>query len=383
MPNKKLAYPHDTVPIYQLINDTIEPSIQYIKKILNISDVYICHMEMNSLFPEYDDFIHNECKCTLHGTSETNNPLILTWNKYDRFVIGIKECTAPSGIKFCILVTRDGNSNLQNVLLVVDRKMMIRLSLEIHHYDKNVQNKDIVAPILDKKLFKDLMDNSLEFLRLIKRNAHLKIKAKRGLILTGKPGNGKTMFIRYLAEVAKKHGFSIAQYTAAHLQQAFSHNSLPNLFYGANLIFFDDIDIGCFNRSVDGRLTCAILSAMDGIIAGKNINVVRIFTTNEPIKNMDPAFCRPGRIDKIFHFELPTHELRREFINTWSKKEILDKIDVENLVDKSEGLSFAQIDEIRNDILLQQLRTGKIDVAAAIDGLYDISSENTNKIGFN
>ena len=54
---------------------------------------------------------------------------------------------------------------------------------------------------------------------------------------------------------------------------------------------------------------------MDGI--RREENVVRIFTTNEPVGEIDPAFTRPGRIDVRITIGLPTPDLRRTLVKRW------------------------------------------------------------------
>jgi cell division protease FtsH len=94
------------------------------------------------------------------------------------------------------------------------------------------------------------------------------------------------------------------------------------------------------------------LSALDGIEV--NEGVVYVFTTNCPLELIDPAFKRPGRIDLVLHFQIPDTSLRRALLDRWNA-DILKGIDTEIAVKETAGLSFAEIEEIKNQLILRYL----------------------------
>ena len=105
------------------------------------------------------------------------------------------------------------------------------------------------------------------------------------------------------------------------------------------IIFFDDMDIALRDRNTVKETDdqAVFLSALDGIDV--NEGVVYVFTTNCPLELIDPAFKRPGRIDLVLHFELPTATLRRELIDRWHA-EVRGGIDIDAAVDRDERLQF-------------------------------------------
>ena len=64
----------------------------------------------------------------------------------------------------------------------------------------------------------------------------------------------------------------------------------------------------------NGKMACSLLTAMDGMSEGGHL--VRIFTTNESVEELDPAFTRPGRIDRCITLDKPDQDLRRQLIQT-------------------------------------------------------------------
>lgn len=68
--------------------------------------------------------------------------------------------------------------------------------------------------------------------------------------------------------------------------------------------------------------------------------------TNNPEK-LDPALIRPGRFDEKVYFGLPGDEQRYEFIQKFLASKY-DDIDVEAIVDLTDGLSYAELNGFTN-----------------------------------
>jgi cell division protease FtsH len=126
------------------------------------------------------------------------------------------------------------------------------------------------------------------------------------------------------------------------------------------VIFFDDMDIALRDRDTVKETDdqSVFLTALDGVSG--NEAVVYVFTTNCDIKLIDPAFRRPGRIDLTLHFAKPTADLRRRMVERWDA-EIRAAIPIELMIEDSDGFSFAELDELRNLLIVDYLETGRWD----------------------
>ena len=125
--------------------------------------------------------------------------------------------------------------------------------------------------------------------------------------------------------------------------------------FNNKLVFVDDIDYTLFNRKHTNSLASTLLSQLDSSVTTKGL-AVRIFTTNEEIKDeIEDAFLRPGRIDRIFTFDPPTRELRWELVETWHQ-DILSytRKFKQMLLDRSENFSFAETQDICTNLIIQQ-----------------------------
>jgi DNA replication protein DnaC len=191
--------------------------------------------------------------------------------------------------------------------------------------------KDIKVPILHDGIMERVLNQTVRFLNKRKQMKDYGSSIRRGIVLTGKPGNGKTMICSYIKDLCRKKGISFSVVNSGDIDRAYSNGvkELDELFHKTKLIIFDDIDISYLNRN-DGsggnsKIACAILSAMDGI--QKKHDVVRIFTTNEDIKDLDAAFVRPQRIDDVIKIMPPDKEMKTNLIRNKWPKDILTYIE--------------------------------------------------------
>ena len=60
-----------------------------------------------------------------------------------------------------------------------------------------------------------------------------------------------------------------------------------------------------------------LLTELDGLDERRDVYVIA--ATNRP-DMIDPAMCRPGRLDKLLYVDLPTAEERVEIITTLTRK---------------------------------------------------------------
>jgi hypothetical protein len=168
---------------------------------------------------------------------------------------------------------------------------------------------------------------------------------RRGFLLYGPPGNGKTSTVRVMACHPLVSAFSID----------FSSEDLPNyalaeLFESAEdnapaVVILEDLDrmFGADRRHNRARVTVPhLLACLDGL--AKQNGIVVVATANDP-SGLDPAILkRPGRFDRLVEFALPSMHGRCDYIaklTGWG----IDEPAVSNAAREADRLSFAQIRE--------------------------------------
>jgi hypothetical protein len=185
-------------------------------------------------------------------------------------------------------------------------------------------------------------------------------RAKRGVLLTGSPGNGKTMACRWIWEACRERRWEYRLITPDNYRQARSHDSIEDLFTveRRGIVFFDDMDLALRDREkvAETEDQAVFLSALDGIQI--NEGVVFVFTTNCSLDLIDRAFKRPGRLDLVLHFKGPDALLRRRLLDRWHE-DIRQGIDLESAVASTDGFSFAEIEELKNLLVMRFMETNQ------------------------
>ncbi len=216
-------------------------------------------------------------------------------------------------------------------------------------------------------------------------------RPRRGVLLTGEPGNGKTMACRWLWEECRRRRWEWRVVTPDTYREARNRSGaaerVRELFTVAKrgIIFFDDMDLALRDRDTVQETDdqAIFLTALDGIRAHEG--AVYIFTTNCQLNLIDRAFQRPGRIDVVLHFHKPDAELRRRLIERWHD-DIRSALPLDRVVHQTDGLSFAEVEELRNLLIMRFTDAGQWDWSWAWrqfgDNREEFSSSRRRPVGF-
>lgn len=245
---------------------------------------------------------------------------------------------------------------------------------------------DVVAPIMREGDRLRLWNETIGFLAHGRQTLKMYgVPQKRGILLLGTPGNGKTMACRWLLSLCHRRGLRWRSVTAQEYVNAKGAGDVHELFEldGPGIILFDDLDQSLRDRDGSDADRSTFLTELDGLHPREGI--VYLFTSNARVGELDPAFRRPGRIDLYLHFPRPDAELRRAFVVERWHADITAAIDIDEVICATDGLSFAEIDEIKKLMVLRFLDTNSWDWGAAWSAYQ--AGHNTGKpaqrIGFN
>lgn len=169
------------------------------------------------------------------------------------------------------------------------------------------------------------------------------IPFRRGYLLHGPPGNGKTSAVR-----AMMCSQELSAFTLRLFDPRTTDSDLDELFDCAlrerpAMVLFEDLD-RAFPR--DGRSATNVslqylLNCLDGVASGEGIVVVA--TSNQPAL-LDPAILRrPGRFDRVVRFPDPSAQLRETYFSRMNAG--FTSADLAAVIAESEGCSFAQLRE--------------------------------------
>lgn len=172
-----------------------------------------------------------------------------------------------------------------------------------------------------------------------------RIPWKRGVLLIGPPGNGKTHTVKALINWLDQPCLYVKSFKARYETD---HGNIHKVFKRARqttpcVLVLEDLD-----SLVDSKNRSFFLNELDGFAA--NTGVVVLATTNHP-ERLDPAILeRPSRFDRKYYFELPGPAEREAYIRAWEESLEADlrlsPPAIPQLVDLTEGFSFAYLKEL-------------------------------------
>lgn len=179
-----------------------------------------------------------------------------------------------------------------------------------------------------------------------------------GLLLSGPPGTGKTMFARAVARTCNAHfiATSSAQWQAAgHLGDylaAMRKDFREAAERAPCILFIDEIDAIGSRRNFSGdhanygvQVVNGLLEALDGSDAREG--VVVIAASNFP-DELDPALRRPGRLDRLIVLGLPDYDDRKTIL-TIHLGRVLDVSEINYVARVTDGYSGAELAQLARD----------------------------------
>ncbi|MBB6675361.1 AAA family ATPase [Cohnella nanjingensis] len=186
------------------------------------------------------------------------------------------------------------------------------------------------------------------------------IPYKRGILLYGRPGNGKTTLVKSIAGSvdAPVSYWQITEYTTSEsIQEVFA----AAVKQAPTVLVIEDID------SMPTSCRSFFLNILDG--ATSKEGVFLIGTTNYP-ENIDPALMnRAGRFDRAYEVKLPDEEMRLAYLLRKGLGKLADEEQVAHAARRTEGFSLAQLSELYVSAALQQHYEDQIDLERLISDL--------------
>lgn len=273
------------------------------------------------------------------------------------------------GFQLLAAVKRKDEATVQRIFNLVTEELKINSlyrgqALKIRFRDDDGEALEMPTPtfidttiinpdelIYSKEVTDSVNTNLFTPIQRIKDMMRLGMPVKRGVLLGGTYGTGKTMAAHVASKFAVEAGITYVYVPRAdELSDAIEF--AKQYQSPACVVFCEDVD-----RVMRGERSVAmddILNIIDGIDT-KNANIITVLTTNE-LSKINPAMLRPGRLDAVIEVTPPDAEAAGRLIRLYGGAAIHPKADLTRIGEYLVGAIPAVIAEVVRRSKLAQLR---------------------------
>lgn len=178
------------------------------------------------------------------------------------------------------------------------------------------------------------------------------LRPKRGVLLAGPPGTGKTTVGRALAHRLRSK-FFLVDGTVISGSEGF-YNRVHGIFQEAqenapSVLFIDDSDV-IFESGEEHGLYRYLLTMLDGLESASAGRVCVILTAMD-VGNIPPALLRSGRIELWLETRLPDANARQDILthHLGTLPDTFPAPDLEPIIDATEGFTGADLKRLVED----------------------------------
>ena len=232
--------------------------------------------------------------------------------------------------------------------------------LRTHHLVSNVDLDEVQAVDLRElrgleDIIEQLEANIIMPLENAELSTRLGLRPKRGVLIAGPPGTGKTTIGRALAHRLKSKFFLIdGNFIAGtpHFFQQVHHVFNEAKRNAPSIVFIDDSDV-IFENGEELGLYRYLLTMLDGL-ESRSAGAICLMMTAMDVSSLPPALVRSGRIELWLETCLPDDAARLAILSDRCEglPSELGRVDIERIAAEAEGMSGADLKRVVEDAKL-------------------------------
>ncbi|CAI5755755.1 unnamed protein product [Candida verbasci] len=294
------------------------------------------------------------------------------------------DMTSGTPFETVTLTTLYRDRNLFNELLSEAKSMALKLregktviftswGPEWRPFGQPRSKRLLGSVILDKGIAENILNDVKDFLTSSDWYHRRGIPYRRGYLLYGPPGSGKTSFIQALAGELD-YNICILNISENNLTDD-RLNHLMNHIPNRSILLLEDVD-AAFNKReqvneqgyTNGVTFSGLLNALDGVASAEEC--ITFMTTNHPEK-LDSALMRPGRVDyKVLVNNATEYQVKKMFLRFYENEfDLCDQFLAKYRKLNLQNISTAQLQGL--------FVYNKRDPKAAIDMIETLQNPNT------
>lgn len=390
IPQKKWVNNQNKMTYNDLIKNVEDNNVKFVVFSEEPKDYSTVKLELNNGDKFYAPLLQRHTFIAMVENKKINFELLESFSKLE--TDQLKENQSPvskvlnyikyySGVVFNVVAKFIGD--FLYLLLIFGALYFIIIKFIMGSQGKSVSKtnpKDIdvnFSDIVGNEAAKEDITETIEFFKDDKKFKAYNLKMPSGILLTGPPGNGKTMFAK---AIAKECGADFYSASGSEFEEVFAGlgaQRVRKLFKNARksrkaVIFIDEIDSiakkrGGFNSYHEQTLN-QLLVEMDGFSSKmKDFKVLVVAATNRK-DVLDEALLRPGRFDRQLVIGKPTKKDREGMIRQYIEKAqnksngklvVSEDLDYSAMGSLTNGFSGAELKHLVDEALLLMIRENK------------------------
>jgi len=282
--------------------------------------------------------------------------------KDHKIVVSIRESYNSSGYTYQVYHSTGNDNLLKDWIDLADEKNFYKGKkidascrfLELTNYSWG----DVVLPNQTLDIIKNNVLGLFEHAETFRKFG---ISMKRGLILHGPPGTGKTQICKAIANEAEASVLYVLPSDFQNERGGVRRVTQMAKDLAPCILIIEDMDWIAKNRhaSMMAGFTMELMNQLDGLEEFGEI--VTIGTTNA-LEDLENAVKnRPGRFDRVIEVPHPEQEQRESMIKLFTSNFTLRDVNVEKVAETFDGLSGAHVRDICQTAAHFAVRDGSIE----------------------